>query len=63
MDRKTIRCYVDAAVGLGLKRDGDEEQQADLFLAQVVEVVRPHRADGHGAAWGLLVGEHDRLEA
>ena len=52
-DRKTVRRYVDAAVELGLVRDGDDEQLSDVFIGLVVEAVRPHRSDGHGAAWRL----------
>ena len=46
MDRKTVRRYVDAAVGLGLDRAGGEDQLTDELLGQVVERVRPHRVDG-----------------
>jgi hypothetical protein len=28
----------------------------------VVEVVRPHRSDGHGDAWQRLVTEHDTVK-
>src|SRR4051794_41136680 len=63
VDRKTVRRYVDAAVELGVVRDGGEEQLSDVFLGQVVEAVRPHRSDGHGEAWRLLEAEHDRIEA
>ena len=31
--------------------------------AQVVEAVRPHRSDGHGEAWRLLLANHERIEA
>jgi hypothetical protein len=50
-DRKTVRRYVDAAVGLGLTAEGGDEKLSDVFIGQVVEAVRPHRTDGHGAAW------------
>ncbi len=63
VDRKTVRRYVEAAVGLGLVRDGGEGQLGDVFIAQVVEAVRPHRSDGHGEGWRLLEVEHDRIEA
>ena len=33
-DRKTVRRYVEAAVGLGLVRDGGEEQLGDAFIGQ-----------------------------
>src|SRR5688572_10874283 len=60
-DRKTVRRYVDAAVGLGLVRDGGEEQLSDVFVGLVVEAVRPHRTDGHGEAWRLLMANHDQI--
>jgi transposase len=62
-DRKTVRRYVDAAVGLGLVRDGGEEQLTDVFIGLVVEAVRPHRTDGHGEAWRLLQADHDTIAA
>lgn len=62
MDRKTVRRYVDAAEGLGLVRDGSEEQLTDEFVGSVVEAVRPHRADGRGEAWRLLVANHQLIE-
>ena len=61
VDRRTVRRYVEAAVALGLDR-GDErgvEQLSDVFVGMVVEAVRPHRADGHGEGWGLLVANHE----
>jgi len=60
-DRKTVRRYVDAAVGLGLVRDGGDEQLTDVFIGLVVEVVRPHRLDGHGPAWRRLQVHHDQV--
>ncbi len=63
VDRKTVRRYVTAAEGLGLRRDGGEGQLCDEFMGSVVEAVRPHRSDGHGEAWRLLVARHDRIEA
>jgi transposase len=62
-DRKTVRRYVDAAVGLGLVRDGSDEQLSDVFIGLVVEAVRPHRVDGHGAAWRLCEAHHDEITA
>jgi transposase len=61
VDRKTVRRYVDAAVGLGLDRDGSEEQLTDVFIALVVEKVRPHRVDGHGESWRLLEAHRDQI--
>ncbi len=63
VDRKTVRRYVTAAEGLGLRRDGGDEQLCDEFMGSVVEAVRPHRSGGHGEAWRLLVARHDRIEA
>lgn len=63
VDRKTVRRYVAAAVDAGLDRNGGEEQLNDVLLAQVVEAVRPHRPNGHGAAWDTLVAHHDQLRA
>jgi hypothetical protein len=51
VDRKTVRRYVDAAVELGLTRDGGEGQLSDEFIGGVLEGVRPHRADGRGEGW------------
>jgi hypothetical protein len=62
VDRKTVRRYVNAATELGLVRDGGVGQLGDEFVAAVVEVVRPHRSDGHGDAWQRLVAEHDTRE-
>jgi transposase len=61
IDRKTVRRYVSAAEELGLVRDGGEDQLNELFIAQVVEVVRPHRSDGHGAAWRELEAHSDKI--
>ncbi len=61
VDRKTVRRYVSVAVELGLRRDGGEEQLSDPFIGAVVEAVRPHRGDGHGEAWRLLVANHQLI--
>ena len=61
IDRKTVRRYVEAAIELGLEREGGEEQLTDLFIAQVVERVRPHRVDGHGESWRLLEAHGDQI--
>lgn len=61
LDRKTVRRYVEAAVTLGLDRDGGEEQLTDVFIGQLVEAVRPHRVDGHGDAWRVLAAQHDQI--
>jgi transposase len=62
MDRKTVRRYVAAAVDAGLVQDGGEVQLSDMLLASVCEKVRPHRPAGRGAAWGLLVANHELLK-
>jgi transposase len=62
VDRKTVRRYLAAAVELGLVRDGGEGQLSDEFVGSVVEAVRPHRGDGHGEAWRLLVANHRLVE-
>ncbi|MGH3455391.1 MAG: IS21 family transposase [Nocardioidaceae bacterium] len=62
VDRKTVRRYVSAAVELGLVRDGGEIQLSDTFVGSVVEAVRPHRVDGRGEAWRLLVANHQLVE-
>ena len=61
VDRKTVRRYVGAAVELGLDRDRGEEQLSDEFVGSVVEAVRPHRGDGRGEAWRLLVTNHQLI--
>ena len=63
VDRKTVRRYVEAAVEMGLTRDLGEEQLSDTFLAMVVERVRPHRHDGHGAAWRTLESHRDQIRS
>ena len=63
IERKTVRRYVEAAVECGLDRQGGEDQLSDGLLALVVEKVRPHRTDGHGAAWRRLEPETERIRA
>ena len=63
IDRKTARRYVTAAVELGVHRDGGEGQLTDELIGQVLERVRPHRPDGHGEAWRVLLAEEDRIKA
>jgi transposase len=59
VDRKTVRRYVGAAEALGVARDGGDGQLSDVMIGMVVEAVRPHRCDGYGAAWRLLIAHHD----
>ncbi len=61
VDRKTVRRYVTAADQLGLQRDGGEGQLSDVFIGMVLEAVRPHRNDGHGAPWRLLTARHEQI--
>lgn len=58
VDRKTVRRYVTAAERLGLVRGDGPDRLGDEFVAGVVEAVRPHRSDGHGETWQLLVDRH-----
>ena len=46
----------------GVDRGGGEEQLTDELIGQVVERVRPHRADGHGEAWRSLLAEEARIK-
>jgi len=62
VDRKTVRRYVDAALEAGVTADGGVGQLTDLTLGRVVEIVRPHRTDGHGEAWATLVARRDKVE-
>jgi len=62
VDRKTVWRYVEAATGLGLVRDGGEGQLDESMIGSVVEAVRPHRTDGHGDAWRILVTNHDQIK-
>jgi hypothetical protein len=61
VDRKTVRRYLTAADELGLDRAGGEAQLSDEFLGQVMEKIRPHRLDGHGAAWRALEGHREQI--
>jgi len=63
IDRKTVRRYVTAAVEAGLDRGGGEDQLSDIFMALVVERVRPHRTDGHGASWRRLEAHKEKIRA
>ncbi len=55
LDRKTVRRYVEAATAAGLVRAAGEEALGDELISVVCEAVRPHRPDGHGAAWATAV--------
>jgi transposase len=62
VDRKTVRRYVEAATGAGLDRAAGEEALGDELISLVCEAIRPHRPDGHGAAWATAVAKHDQLK-
>ena len=54
VDRKTVRRYVAAAEAAGLTRSCSPERIDDALIGAVVDVVRPARPEGHGAAWDSL---------
>ena len=62
VDRKTARRYIEAAVGLGLERDGGEDQLSDALIGALCEAVRPTRPHGHGASWELLSREEAAIK-
>jgi transposase len=62
VDRKTARRYIAAGIGLGVERSGAEDQLTEELIGRVVEAVRPHRTDGHGAAWRTLLGEEEQIK-
>jgi transposase len=63
VERKAVRRYVAAAEAAGVARGGCDVGLSDELIGQVVEVVRPHRSDGHGLAWRTLAGHHGRVAA
>jgi transposase len=63
LDRKTVRRYVEAAQGAGLRRDDDVSAVDDALIGMVAEAVRPVRPDGHGAAWEQLLGFEEQITA
>ncbi len=62
VDRKTARRYVAAAIEAGLDRQGGEAQLNDEVIGRVVELVRPHRPDGHGESWRVLFAEEAQIK-
>lgn len=54
VDRKTARRYVQAAESVGLSRAAGVDALTDELIGAVVELVRPVRPNGRGAAWALL---------
>lgn len=61
VDRKTVRRYVEAAVELGVVREGGLEQLSDELVGAVINAVRPERAQGHGAAWDRLAPVEEEI--
>ncbi len=61
VDRKTARRYIDAAVAVGVARDGGPEQLTDELLGQVINAVRPERAQSHGSSWERLLAVEDDI--
>jgi transposase len=59
--RTTARGYIAAAVELGLDRSGGTGQLTDELIGLVCERVRPHRSDGHGASWRVLLAEEAQI--
>jgi hypothetical protein len=57
-----VRRYIAAAIELGVDRSGGEDQLGDELIGQVLERVRPHRPDGHGAAWRTLLSEEEHIK-
>jgi transposase len=61
VDRKTARRYIDAAVELGVVRECGLEQLSDELVGAVINLVRPERSQGHGAAWDRLLSVEDEI--
>ena len=49
------------AIEAGVDVGGGVGQLTDEVLGRVVEIVRPHRTDGHGEAWVMLVARRDKV--
>lgn len=63
VDRKTARRYIDAALSVGVCRDGGPGQLTDELIGQVINAVRPERAQDHGQAWDRLLAVEDDITA
>lgn len=61
LDRKTVRRYIKAAAGLGLRRECGEEQLGDELVAKVMDAVRPSGPETHGEAWRLCEANRAKL--
>ena len=53
--------YVEAAIAVGVCREGGVEQLTDVVLGQIVVGARPVRPDGHGEGWAALVGRREKI--
>jgi transposase len=42
-------------------RSGGVDQLSDELIGQICERVHPHRPDGHGESWRVLLGEEQRI--
>lgn len=62
VDRKIVRCYVQAAQGAGLLRACGPDQLTDEPLGAVVDVVRPDRPRGVWTARESLVARREQIE-
>ena len=63
-DRKTVRRYVEAAKGLGLRRADGVDRLDDELLSGVVSLVKGGRPGGaHGEAWAVCEKQREWLES
>ena len=62
VSRNTARRYIAAAVAAGVERGGGEDQLTDEVIGLVCETVRPHRPDGHGEAWRVLLAHEEKIK-
>ena len=62
-DRKTVTKIVEAAVGLGLDREGGVGQLDDGFVGSVMAALRPARPDRHGESWAAIAAHHAKVAA
>ncbi len=60
-DRKTITRLVEAAVGLGLDRDGGVDQLSDEFVGSVIVALRPVPPERHGESWSTIEAHHEKV--
>ena len=62
IDRKTVRCYLEAAERTGLGRTGGEVELTDELLGALAEELRTGRHGGRGRAWEQLGRERGWIE-